>query len=67
MNGDYDCDVLIQSTDMIEHDDSWGMEHYISSNYESWGLDDDDEWLLAMKSQYSEPTADERQNAIKLN
>ena len=65
--GDFSGNVTITSSDKIEHIDSWDASHYVYDNYEMWGLAEDDAWLTAMKSPFTVPTTDERQNSIKVN
>ena len=66
-DGEFATNITIRVNDKIEHNDTWDINHYVASNYEIWGLAENDQWLSAMKAPFTEPTTTERQNAIKVN
>ncbi len=66
-DGEFAHNVTIGTSDKIEHDDSWDVSRYTAGNYEIWNLAEDDAWLSAMKAPFTEPTTEERQNAVKVN
>ena len=67
IDGVFAQNVTIGISDKIEHNDLWDISHYTAENYVVWNLAEDDEWLTAMKAPFTEPTTDERQNAVKVN
>jgi hypothetical protein len=44
--------------EIIEHDPSWGADHYVAANYNAWKASPTiGYWLTAMQSIYGEPAS----------